>query len=189
MTLQLDHAYLDTLSVDEHTQQDDVDAFLNHLDNNALFGLQLRMSPIEFAIYTIQKRSQGTDTLSTCSTNTVKTSNTSRKTAIPTVSLPCKGPILSNDDNSTKNVPKSPALSGELEISEEIEEPKSQEAPTVIVAKHKTEDAEKLRPYLAFLPIRVIKETLKRTTQAAKAIVSYPLVRHIASRFAWMNRF
>ena len=191
VTLQLDHAYLDTLSADEHVSvvEDEVDAFLNHLDNDALFGLQLRMSPIEFAIHTIQKRSQQVDTPSTCSEETVKTSNVGSATAMPTVSLPCKGPVLS--DETTGKVPSTPKTTGEPEpeVPEEIEDPKPQEAPTVIVAKHNTEDAEKLRPYLAYLPIRVIKETLKRTTQLAKAIVSYPLVRHVAARFAWMNRF
>ena len=74
-------------------------------------------------------------------------------------------------------------------IPDSMDETKEQQAPTVIIAKHKVEDAEKLRPYLAYLPIKVIQETLKRTTQAAKAIVYFPLVRHVASRFAWMNRF
>ena len=57
VTLQLDHVYLDTLSADEHDPSevvdDQVDAFLNHLDNDALFGLQLRMSPVEFAVHTM----------------------------------------------------------------------------------------------------------------------------------------
>jgi hypothetical protein len=51
-------------------------------------------------------------------------------------------------------------------------------------AKHKLDDVERVRPYLAWLPARVVTETLKRTTQLAKAVVRYPMVRHLKSRFA-----
>ena len=61
--------------------------------------------------------------------------------------------------------------------------------PTVIVGKHTTDDPEKIRPYLGYLPIQVVRETLKRTTRSAKAIIRFPFVKHIALRFAWMNRF
>ena len=56
-------------------------------------------------------------------------------------------------------------------------------------ATHKTDNPEGLRKYLAFLPLRVVKETLKRTTQLAKTIFAYPMVRHKKSRFPWLNRF
>jgi len=47
--LQLDHAYLDFISADEHNLTlvtDQMDTLLNHLDNDGLIGLQLRMLPI-----------------------------------------------------------------------------------------------------------------------------------------------
>ena len=68
-----------------------------------------------------------------------------------------------------------------------MDENNTQENPTCVVPRHKVEDVERLRPYFAFLPSRVIQETLKRTTRLAKAAINFPLIRHIASRFAWMN--
>ena len=50
--LQLDYAYLDFISADEHNLipvTDQVNTFHNHLDNDGLFGLQLRMLPIGLA--------------------------------------------------------------------------------------------------------------------------------------------
>ena len=175
-------AFMDATELTNAKPQDELDRFLNHLDMDTLFGLKERMNPFEYAIHTIQKRhNEQVDDASTSSDHTTKTSNKSveRRTV-------CKGPILEPEGTHvshapTHNIPPEP--------DPDMDETKEQNAPTVVVAKHKTEDAERLRPYLAFFPIKVIQETLKRTTQAAKAIVSFPLVRHIASRFAWMNRF
>ena len=54
-------------------------------------------------------------------------------------------------------------------------------------AKHKVENPERLRKYLGFISLKAVKETLRKTTQLAKAILSYPLVRHRKSRFPWLN--
>ena len=43
-------------------------------------------------------------------------------------------------------------------------------------ATHKTENLEGYRKYLAYLPLQVVTETFKRTTQLAKSMFSYPLV-------------
>ena len=69
-------------------------------------------------------------------------------------------------------------------LEDQFDETGEQMAPNVIVGKHKVDDPEMLRPYLAYLPLQVIRETLKRTTQSAKAIVKFPFVKYIASRFA-----
>ena len=61
--------------------------------------------------------------------------------------------------------------------------------PKCIRAKHDTTDPENLRKYLAYFPLKVVKETLPRTTQMARTMFSYPLVRHVKSRFPWLNRF
>jgi hypothetical protein len=53
-----------------------------------------------------------------------------------------------------------------------------------IRAKHQLDDIERVRPYLAWLPAQVVTETLKRTTQLAKAVVRFPMVRHLKSCFA-----
>ena len=74
-------------------------------------------------------------------------------------------------------------------MDDEFDEPIKQTAPTVIIAKHNTSKPETLRKYLAYVPVNVVKKTLEKTTQLAKAVTSFPLVRHVASRFAWMNRF
>ena len=58
-----------------------------------------------------------------------------------------------------------------------------------IVAKYDTDNPEKFRKYLAFLPTKVVKWTFAKTTQLCKSFVHYPLLKHVKSRFAWMNKF
>ena len=55
--------------------------------------------------------------------------------------------------------------------------------------EYTNEDLEKLRPWLAWIPIENIKKTLENTTQIAKAVTNYPMIRHLASRFKLLNRF
>ena len=45
-------------------------------------------------------------------------------------------------------------------------------------------DPKLLRPYLAWGPIRNVKDTLSRTTQMAKMIVNRPLRKHLQPRFS-----
>ena len=52
---------------------------------------------------------------------------------------------------------------------------------------HDQLDPEKLRPYLGRRPVKVVKETLKKTTQLARMVIRYPLRRHIKSRFPFLN--
>ena len=156
------HLYHDLLN-----SVDPVDIFLNHLDNDHLFGLQYRLSPIEYAIHCIKKRCEDPDGQSTATQVTDNTSSNKGKTP----------------PNSTNKQHEMEPLEDQFDVTGE------QLAPNVIVGKHKVDDPEKLRPYLGYLPLQVIRETLKRTTQSAKAIVHFPFIRHIASRFAWMNRF
>ena len=59
----------------------------------------------------------------------------------------------------------------------------------LVHAKHDTTNLEHMRKYLLNFPVRVIQETLTRTTQLAKTMTSYPLVRHVKARFSWLNRF
>jgi len=58
------------------------------------------------------------------------------------------------------------------------------------VHKFTEDELEKVQPYLGFRPLRVIRETLRHTTQLCKNIVLYPMKRHMASRFpfAYVNR-
>jgi hypothetical protein len=51
------------------------------------------------------------------------------------------------------------------------------------------EDLERIRPWLAWIPIENIRKTLQNTTQIAKAVTNYPMIRHLASRFKLLNRF
>ena len=144
-----------------------MDRLLRHLDNDALFGLQLQMTPIEFAIHTIQKQSGIADMSSVASGETVKTSNTSLK-ANPMSQLPCNGPVMEGNPKVLDTTP---------EVQEdEVGDDNRQEAPTCVIAKHKPMDNECLCPYLAFLPLQVIQETMKWTMQLAKAAISFPLV-------------
>ena len=46
---------------------------------------------------------------------------------------------------------------------------------------------EEMRPYLGYKPLRVIKETLRNTTKLARAVITFPLKRHFASRFPWLT--
>ena len=64
-----------------------------------------------------------------------------------------------------------------------------QDKPRLVRAKIDTTNPEKLRPFLAWLPLRVVKATLEHTTQLAKTMASFPMTRHVQSRFAWLNRF
>ena len=50
-------------------------------------------------------------------------------------------------------------------------------------------DLAKLQPYFAWIPIQGIQKTLENTTQLAKAVTNYPMVRHMAARFKLLNRF
>ena len=84
--LELDHTYLDSLCDDyQPDSPDEVDIFLSHLNNDELFGLQLRMTPIEFAINTIQSHSMDSADSVTGSEVTTPTSNCST----PTPNLQC----------------------------------------------------------------------------------------------------
>ena len=79
VTLKLNHSRLESES--------EIDRFLNHLDNDTLLGLQLRMTPIEYAIHVIQSRNQiasANDSESLGSTETVTTDNHSTNRPIPT---------------------------------------------------------------------------------------------------------
>ena len=88
------------------------------------------------------------------------------------------------DDSNNVTLPMEDeiAVSLEHEVSEPIKH-------KLVRAKHNTSNPESLRKFLAYFPLRVIIETLKRTTQLAKTTFSYPLVRHVKSRFPWLNRF
>ena len=44
-----------------------------------------------------------------------------------------------------------------------------------------------LRPYLGWRSLEIVKKTLKNTTQMAQMIITYPLRRHVKSRFPHMN--
>jgi hypothetical protein len=55
--------------------------------------------------------------------------------------------------------------------------------------KHSDDDLEKLRPWLAWIPIENIRKNLENTTQIAKAVTNYPMIRHLTSRFKLLNRY
>jgi hypothetical protein len=48
-------------------------------------------------------------------------------------------------------------------------------------------DYERLSPYFAFRPHDVIQNTLRQTTQLAKATIHYPMRRHLKSRFQMLR--
>ena len=52
---------------------------------------------------------------------------------------------------------------------------------------HKEIDPRKLRPYLGWKPLHVVKKTLERTTQMAKMSIRHPLRQHVKSRLPHMN--
>jgi hypothetical protein len=157
--------------------EDDVDVFLNYLDQDTLFGLKYQLSPVEYAIHCIKKRN-GLLNEDDVSTTTVATDNT---TTEKTKSLESDGEVQPSK--------KTPHKDEQIDSpDDEFDETGEQMAPNVIVGKHSSDDPEKIRPYLGYQPIQVVRETLKRTTRAAKAIIRLPFIRHIAARFAWMNR-
>ena len=51
----------------------------------------------------------------------------------------------------------------------------------------KIEDPASLRPKLGYISVQRIVETLKRTTQLASRVTSFPMVRHFKSRFKWLS--
>ena len=51
------------------------------------------------------------------------------------------------------------------------------------------DDLEKMRPWMAWIPVENIRKTLENTTQLAKAVANYPMIRHLSSRFKLLNRF
>jgi hypothetical protein len=63
-----------------------------------------------------------------------------------------------------------------------------QQQPTGIrKTQYRDEDLERLRPWLAWIPIENIRKTVENTTQIAKAVSNYPMMRHLASRFKLLN--
>ena len=50
------------------------------------------------------------------------------------------------------------------------------------------EDLEKLQPFLGFRPLKVIRETIRNTTQMAQNVVRFPMRQHVKSRFPFLNR-
>jgi hypothetical protein len=55
--------------------------------------------------------------------------------------------------------------------------------------QYSEEDLAKIRPWLAWIPIENVRKTLENTTQIAKAVTNYPMIKHLASRFKLLNRF
>jgi hypothetical protein len=55
--------------------------------------------------------------------------------------------------------------------------------------QYRDEDMERMRPWLEWIPIENIRKTLENTTQLAKAVSNYPMMRHLVSRFKLLNRF
>ena len=105
-----------------------VDRFLNHLDYDTLTGLQRRLSPVEYAIHVICSRNQE--------------------------SFVNDGSVSSSAETEpvdNRNPQNEPAPTSEMEPIID-DETLPQTAPTCVIAKHKEEDPEKLRPYLAYLP-------------------------------------
>ena len=112
-------------------------------------------------------------------------SSTGDQTLLPDMTPP---PTPETDEsNTTDNHETLPfdldmATSQELGVSDPVKH-------KLVHATHDTRNPEILRRYLAYFPLRIVKETLARTTQLAKTVGSYPLVRHVKSRFAWLNKF
>jgi len=52
---------------------------------------------------------------------------------------------------------------------------------------HKDLDAQKLRPFLGFRPIDIVRKTLSNTTQMARLIIRYPFRKHVKARFPFLN--
>jgi hypothetical protein len=52
---------------------------------------------------------------------------------------------------------------------------------------HKDLDPQKLRPFLGFRPIEIVRKTLANTTQLARLIIRYPLRKHVKARFPFLN--
>ena len=54
---------------------------------------------------------------------------------------------------------------------------------------HKELEPSYLQPFLGYRPIKIVQETLKRTTQLAKMVIRHPMRRHIKSRAPHLNVF
>jgi hypothetical protein len=52
---------------------------------------------------------------------------------------------------------------------------------------HKELDAQKLRAFLGFRPIDIVRKTLANTTQMARLIIRYPFRKHVKARFQFLN--
>ena len=55
-------------------------------------------------------------------------------------------------------------------------------------ARKEKQELETLQPFLGFRPLRVIRETLRHTTQMAHNVVRFPMRQHVKSRFPFLNR-
>ena len=180
--------------------------FLSHLDYETLTGQDRPFDTLEYARHI--SRLARADTYAIPEATSERTKGLDHnddaevdKTAIqnpkPTVTdtgelepvwEPDKDAIPSKELHDIKMDNTVQPLEDEIAMSQEegITEPVYHK---MVRAKHNTSEPESLRKYLANFPLRVVKETLKRTTQLAKTTFSYPLVRHVKSRFPWLNRF
>jgi hypothetical protein len=50
-------------------------------------------------------------------------------------------------------------------------------------------DLHNLKPYFGWIPVETIKKTIENTTQLAKAVNNYPMIRHLTARFRILKRF
>jgi hypothetical protein len=52
---------------------------------------------------------------------------------------------------------------------------------------HANVDPKRVRPFLGWRPLQVVRKTLECTTQMARMVVRIPLQRHMKAWFPWMN--
>ena len=180
--------------------------FLSQLDYSVLTGQDRSFDTFEYAIHVSRmeripvtsifqpnlEQPSEPEIIDTSDEDTVKVKNPrSTSTSKPGETGPGP-PTETGEIPKDKQTPtQEPCISPlEDDIATSVEEGVNQQLePKCIRAKHDTTDPENLRKYLAYFPLKVVKETLARTTQMARTMFSYPLVRHVKSRFPWLNRF
>ena len=78
-------------------------------------------------------------------------------------------------------------------MMDEVEKFSKEKSTTAFLMKswhrviHKDIDPEKIRPYLGYRPLHIVKKTLEKTTQLAKMVIRNPMRRHIKSRAPHLN--
>jgi len=133
--------------------EDDVDVFLNYLDQDTLSCSKDQLTPVGYANHGIQK---GNEQL---------VNNEESTTIVATINTRTKETNSSKPDGKAKPSKKTPHKDKSIEPANDgFTETGEHMTPNEMMGMHMSDDLERIRPCFEHQPIQVVKETSKRST-------------------------